>query len=98
MRAAVAAVRQEGPRRVVVAVPIASPETCAAFREEVDEAVCARTPERFEAVGMWYDDFRQTEDAEVHDLLEDARSWTTGRPGMRPPARPEPTTDAPRVG
>ena len=42
MRAAVAAVRQEGPRRVVVAVPIASPETCAAFREEVDEAVCAR--------------------------------------------------------
>ena len=80
MRAAVAAVRQERPRRVVVAVPIASPETCEAFRREVDEAVCARTPERFEAVGLWYDDFRQTEDAEVHDLLEDARSWTTARP------------------
>ena len=80
MRAAVTAVRQERPRRVVVAVPIASPETCEAFRAEVDEVVCARTPERFEAVGLWYDDFRQTEDAEVHDLLEDARSWTTARP------------------
>ncbi len=80
MRAAVAAVRQEGPRRVVVAVPIAAPETCAAFRGEVDDIVCARTPERFEAVGLWYDDFRQTEDAEVHDLLEDARAWTTERP------------------
>ena len=97
MRAAVAAVRQERPRRVVVAVPIASPETCEAFRREVDEAVCARTPERFEAVGLWYDDFRQTEDAEVHDLLEDARSWTAGRPGARPTARPEAAADAPRA-
>ncbi|GLC25672.1 phosphoribosyltransferase [Roseisolibacter agri] len=79
MRAAVAAVRQEGPRRVVVAVPIAAPETCEAIRREVDDVVCARTPERFEALGRWYDDFRQTEDAEVHDLLEDARSWTTER-------------------
>ena len=97
MRAAVAAVRQEAPRRVVVAVPIAAPETCEAIRREVDDVVCARTPERFEAVGLWYDDFRQTEDAEVHDLLEDARSWATGRPGARSSMRSA-LEDTPRVG
>ena len=76
MRAAVEAVKQEGPRRVVVAVPIASPETCEAFREVVDDTVCAVTPERFRAVGLWYDDFSQTTDDEVHDLL--ARAAPSG--------------------
>jgi putative phosphoribosyl transferase len=76
MRAAVEAVKQEGPKRVVVAVPIAAPETCEAFRDEVDDTVCAVTPEPFHAVGLWYEDFSQTTDEEVHELLEDARTLT----------------------
>jgi putative phosphoribosyl transferase len=72
MRAAVEALRQEGAARVVVAVPIAPPETCDAFRDIVDDIVCARTPEPFYAVGLWYDDFAQTTDEEVHELLERA--------------------------
>jgi putative phosphoribosyl transferase len=74
MRAAVEALRQEGPARIVVAVPVSSPETCDAFRGVADEVVCAETPEPFQAVGSWYDDFSQTSDAEVHDLLEQAAS------------------------
>jgi predicted phosphoribosyltransferase len=73
MRAAVEALRLEGPSRIVVAVPLAAPETCAAFRDIADEIVCAETPEPFLAVGRWYDDFSQTTDEEVHDLLERAR-------------------------
>jgi putative phosphoribosyl transferase len=73
MRAAVAALRQEGPARVVVAVPISAPEACDAFRTVADDIVCARTPEPFVAVGLWYDDFTQTEDEEVHALLARAR-------------------------
>jgi putative phosphoribosyl transferase len=74
MRVAVEALRKEGPRRIVVAVPVASIETCAAFRDVADEIVCELTPEPFAAVGLWYDDFSQTSDAEVHDLLERARA------------------------
>jgi putative phosphoribosyl transferase len=70
MRAAVEALRQEGAVRVVVAVPIAPPETCDAFREIVDDIVCAQTPEPFYAVGLWYEDFSQTSDEEVRELLE----------------------------
>jgi len=70
MRAAVAALRQEGPSKIVVAVPVAARETCDAFRDIADEIVCAETPEPFQAVGLWYDDFSQTTDDEVHDLLE----------------------------
>jgi putative phosphoribosyl transferase len=70
MRAAVEALRQEGAARVVVAVPIAPLETCDAFREIVDDIVCARTPEPFYAVGLWYEDFSQTTDDEVRELLE----------------------------
>ena len=72
MRAAVAALRQQRPARIVVAVPVGAPETCAEFQAEADEAVCARAPEPFYAVGLWYDDFSQTTDEEVHDLLERA--------------------------
>ncbi len=74
MRAAVAALRQEGPSRIVVAVPVAAPETCEAFRDIADEVVCAVTPEPFRAVGLWYDDFSQTTDDEVHELLERGRA------------------------
>jgi len=73
MRAAVAALRAAAAARIVVAVPVAAPETCDAVRAEVDEIVCAVTPEPFYAVGFWYADFAQTTDAEVHDLL--ARAW-----------------------
>ncbi len=69
MRAAVAAVRNQGPERIVVAVPVAARETCAALDAEADEVVCALTPDPFYAVGLWYDDFSQTSDEEVRGLL-----------------------------
>jgi putative phosphoribosyl transferase len=72
MRAAVAALRQQGPARIVVAVPVGAAETCAELEGEADEVVCGRTPEPFHAVGLWYEDFSQTSDAEVHDLLQQA--------------------------
>ena len=69
MRAAVAALRQQKPARLIVAVPVGAPETCAEFQDEADETICARTPEPFYAVGHWYRDFSQTTDEEVHDLI-----------------------------
>jgi len=72
MRAAVAALRQARPARIVVAVPVAAASTCEEFQDEVDEVVCARTPEPFLAVGLWYEDFSQTTDDEVRDLLQRA--------------------------
>ncbi|HET7321138.1 MAG TPA: phosphoribosyltransferase [Longimicrobiaceae bacterium] len=72
MRAAVAALRAEYPERLVVAVPVAAPETCEALGREVDDIVCAITPEPFHAVGLWYEDFSQTTDEEVRSLLEQA--------------------------
>ena len=69
MRAAARALRELGPERVVVAVPVGAPQTCEEFRAEVDEVVCAMTPEPFRGVGLWYDDFTQTSDEEVHELL-----------------------------
>lgn len=84
MRAAVAALRQQHPARIVVAVPIAAPSTCAELGEEVDEIICARTPEPFRAVGLWYEDFNQTTDEEVRDLLRQARE---GRDTVSQPAQ-----------
>ena len=69
MLAAVRALRQQGPARIVVAVPVASPDTCELLRTYVDEVVCAATPEPFYAVGLWYRDFSQTTDEEVRELL-----------------------------
>jgi len=69
MRAAVQAVRQRRPTRVVVAVPVGAPQTCDELSAIADEVVCARTPEPFAAVGQWYLDFDQTTDQEVRDLL-----------------------------
>lgn len=76
MRAAVAALRQEAPSRIVVAVPVAAPATCNAFGAIADEIVCGMTPEGFKAVGHWYDDFSQTSDEEVQALLDRARLST----------------------
>jgi putative phosphoribosyl transferase len=72
MRAAAQAVRAQDPARIVVAVPVAAAETCDEFRGEVDEVVCTLTPEPFRAVGIWYDNFAQTTDEEVRDLLRRA--------------------------
>jgi len=72
MLAAVQALRAEHPARIVVAVPVASRDTCEAMRRAADEVACSVTPEPFYAVGLWYDDFEQTSDEEVHDLLQRA--------------------------
>ena len=77
MQAAINALRQQQPARIVVAVPIAAPETCDHLKTEADDVVCAVTPEPFYAVGLWYEDFSQTTDDEVRDLL--ARSVQPGR-------------------
>ena len=69
MRAALAVLRKARPVRIVVAVPVASSETCDELRDEVDELICAWTPAPFFAVGHWYEDFSQTSDEEVRDLL-----------------------------
>jgi len=74
MRAAVRALRELGPARIVVAVPVGAPETCDQLQDEADEVVCAQTPEAFRAVGEWYQDFRQTTDQEVRDLVAIAAS------------------------
>lgn len=70
MRAAAEALKHEGAERLIVAVPVAPAEACQSFRSEVDEIVCAVTPEPFYGVGMWYDDFSQTTDEEVRALLD----------------------------
>lgn len=74
MRAAALAVRELNPARVVVAVPVASRETCDDFRDVVDEVVCEATPRPFHAIGLWYEDFSQTSDDEVRELLDKAEA------------------------
>lgn len=73
MLAAAKALHALQPQRIVVAVPTGSAETCENLRREADEVICATSPEPFHAVGLWYEDFSQTSDEEVHDLLERAR-------------------------
>ncbi len=73
MRAAVLAIRQQHPARLVVAVPVGAGDTCQALRDEADEVVCAATPKPFRAVGLWYEKFPQASDDEVRVLLEEAR-------------------------
>jgi predicted phosphoribosyltransferase len=72
MRAAIAAVRAQAPAWIVVAVPTAAAETCSLLRAEVNELVSPLTPEKFQAVSLWYDRFEQLTDAEVRELLEKA--------------------------
>jgi putative phosphoribosyl transferase len=69
MRAAVKALRQRGAAKIVVAVPVGPPDTCKEFEDVADEVVCASAPEFFQAVGQYYEDFSQTSDEEVRDLL-----------------------------
>jgi predicted phosphoribosyltransferase len=74
MEAAVLGLRRLGPTRIVVAVPVGARETCERLRNIADEVVCLHTPEPFQAVGLWYDDFSQTSDEEVRRLLAEAHS------------------------
>lgn len=78
MRAAVEALRQHKPARIVVAVPVAAADTCLKLREEADDVLCLRTPEPFRAVGLWYRIFDQTTDEEVQTLLVAAHSRELG--------------------
>jgi putative phosphoribosyl transferase len=78
MRAAAGALRTRDPTAIIVAVPVAADETCDEFRSEVDEVVCAYTPDPFYAVGLWYEDFSQTSDEEVRELLGQAAASTRG--------------------
>jgi putative phosphoribosyl transferase len=75
MRAAVAALRQRNPASVIVAIPVAPPDTVAMLKEEADEVICLAMPEPFSAVGRWYKDFSQTTDEDVKSLLESV--WST---------------------
>lgn len=77
MRAALAAVKAQQPRRVVIAVPVAPPHTCHELASQVDELVCPSQPEPFEAVGLSYRDFDQTSDDEVRALLATSLTSTT---------------------
>jgi predicted phosphoribosyltransferase len=69
MRAAIAAVRQFEPDRLVVAVPVAAPETATMIAELADDFVCPVQPSPFQAVGIWYEDFSPTTDDEVREIL-----------------------------
>lgn len=73
MRAAARAIRQQRPQRLVIAVPVGARTTCDAFRDEADRVICAATPEPFQAVGLWYQDFSQTTDEDVRALLAVSR-------------------------
>jgi predicted phosphoribosyltransferase len=73
MRAAVMALRSQGPARIVVAVPVGAPDTCHALRSAADEVVCLETPDPFLSVGLWYEDFSQTTDEEVQALIGQPR-------------------------
>ena len=88
MRAAVEGLRLRGPAEIVVAVPVASPETCEAFRSLVDDIICLMKPRRLHAVGLWYRDFSQTSDSEVRELLDAAERALDEQRRSTPSARP----------
>lgn len=69
MRAAAAALRKQGVAKIVVGVPVGAPETCREIESEVDEAICVAMPAFFHGVGQFYEDFSQTTDEEVRELL-----------------------------
>jgi putative phosphoribosyl transferase len=83
MRAAVKGLRAHEPGHIVVAVPTAAPETCAAFEGDVDEVICAVTPRPFFGVGAWYHDFTQTSDEEVRSLLRETKAELEEQYGSR---------------
>jgi putative phosphoribosyl transferase len=103
MRAAIAALRKEGPLRIVVAVPVGAPESCGAMAAIADDVMCAKMPPGFSAVGSWYEDFSQTTDEEVRELLDDAATMSNPHESERTvlipagPIRLEGTLTLPRT-
>ena len=95
MRAAVHALRQRGPERIVVAVPVGAVEACAHLRREADDVVCLQAPDPFGGVGLWYDDFSQTSDDEVRTLLLAGRDLDGTPSGTASSAA---TSEAARLG
>ncbi|MDZ8223217.1 phosphoribosyltransferase [Nostoc sp. ChiVER01] len=77
MWAAVVAVRKQQPAQIVIAVPVGAPETCHELEAKVDKIVCILTPSPFQSVGLWYENFPQTTDEEVCDLLAKAPGGTS---------------------
>jgi putative phosphoribosyl transferase len=77
MRAAVKALRQSGAAKIVVAVPVGPPDTCRKLKQEADEIICLSTPQFFQAVGQYYEDFSQTSDHDVRELLRQAAQNTS---------------------
>jgi putative phosphoribosyl transferase len=84
MRAAIKALRQRGAAKIVVAVPVGPPDTCHEIEQQADETICLSTPEFFQAVGQYYEDFTQTTDEDVRDLLGDAAEDQEGAPSNPP--------------
>src|ERR687891_302314 len=78
MRVAVDVVHRRGPKELVVAVPVASPEACAAVGQSADRVVCLTAPPHFRAVGTWYENFAQVQDGTVRDILADAHARRAG--------------------
>ena len=86
MRAAVEAVRQEFPARIVVAVPVGAESVCASMRELADDVICAATPDPLHAVGIWYEDFQPTSDEEVQEAMRTNPASPATTPVTRSPA------------
>jgi predicted phosphoribosyltransferase len=84
MFAAILALRELDPARIVVAVPVAPADTCREVREQADELICLDTPEPFFSVGQFYRDFSQTTDEEVRSLLRAAEQWIAVAPRPAP--------------
>jgi putative phosphoribosyl transferase len=76
MKAAISALKRQGPASITVAVPVAEAGVCNNFKQIVDDVICVKTPVNFRAVGMWYEDFTQTSDQEVIDLLKEAKLFS----------------------
>ncbi len=84
MRAAIASLKERGPKRLIVAVPVAPPETVDELEREVDDLISPEQPQDLMAIGLWYRDFHQTSDEEVLELLARSRSEQTGAPAPGP--------------
>ena len=87
VKAALRGLARNRPARLVLAVPVAPAESLEELSAECDEIVCLATPDPFYAVGPHYRDFRQTEDAEVVRLLDEARQWSTAEPSTPTPGQ-----------
>jgi predicted phosphoribosyltransferase len=83
MRAAVKALRQSGAAKIIVAVPVGPPDTCREIEEQADETICLSTPAFFQAVGQYYEDFSQTSDEDVRELLARAAQQRSALGGQR---------------